>query len=101
MRFRVLVQPSARRELGDAFRWIARRSPGRARSWREGVSQAILSLADFPRRCSLAPENDDFDIEVRQRLYGDYRILFAIEGDVVSILHVRHGARRPLPPDEL
>jgi hypothetical protein len=32
-------------------------------------------------------------------LYGDkphvYRILFSIEGDIVFILHVRHGARMP------
>jgi hypothetical protein len=32
-------------------------------------------------------------------LYGrrpyTYRILFAIEGDVVQVLHIRHARRRP------
>ncbi|MDP8925057.1 MAG: type II toxin-antitoxin system RelE/ParE family toxin [Chloroflexota bacterium] len=63
--------------------------------------QSIQTLADFPRRCPLACENDDFDVEVRQRLHGDYRILFTVDGGTVRILHVRHGARRPLTPDEM
>jgi hypothetical protein len=33
-------------------------------------------------------------------LYGRhphvYRILFAIDGDVVQVLHVRHGRRKPV-----
>ncbi|WP_113961620.1 hypothetical protein [Roseimicrobium gellanilyticum] len=48
----------------------------------------------------MAPENrfGIFDREVRQMLYGKgywkYRILFFVEGDIVQIVHVRHGARR-------
>jgi hypothetical protein len=37
---------------------------------------------------------------MRQLLYGRkphlYRILFTIDGDVVYVLHVRHGRRRHL-----
>jgi toxin ParE1/3/4 len=37
---------------------------------------------------------------VRQLLYGHkphvYRILYTIEGDTVSIVHVRHGRRQPI-----
>jgi hypothetical protein len=55
----------------------------------------------LPRRCPIAPENDDFDVEVRQLLYGEFRVLFTVEDDVVRVLHVRHGARRFLTPDEL
>ena len=101
MSYSILIQPPAERDVEDVFRWIARRSPERARVWREGVFQAVRTLADFPRRCSLAHENDDFDVEVRHLLYGDYRILFTIDSGTVRILHIRHGARRPLPPDEI
>jgi hypothetical protein len=37
---------------------------------------------------------------VRHLLYGRrphvYRILFTIESDVVQVLHIRHGRRRPV-----
>ncbi len=101
MKYRVEIMPPALRELDDAFGWIARHSPARAERWQARAMRAIQSLTDFPRRCPLAPENDDFGGEVRQLLYGEYRILFDIEGDTVRILHVRHGAQRPLAPDEL
>ncbi len=101
MKYRLRITPSARRELDEALDWIARRSPGSARPWQVGALRVIRSLTDFPRRCSLAPENDAHKVEVRQLLYGDYRILFTIDGETVRILRVRHGARRPVTPDEL
>jgi plasmid stabilization system protein ParE len=101
MRYRVEIMPAALRELDDAFGWIARRSPARAERWQARAMRALRSLTEFPRRCPLAPEGDDFGVEVRQLLYGEYRVLFDIQGDTVRILHVRHGARRPLPPDEM
>lgn len=101
MRYRLRFTQSARRELREAFRWIARRSPGRARAWQAGAIEAAESLTTLPRRCSLAPEGDAVGIEIRQLLYGDYRILFAIDSDLVRILHVRHGAQRPLTPDDI
>jgi plasmid stabilization system protein ParE len=64
------------------------------------LQDAIASLAEFPARCSLAPENPGFPFEVRHLLYGQsphvYRILFTIEDKTVYILHIRHGRRQPL-----
>jgi plasmid stabilization system protein ParE len=73
----------------------------RAEAWLDGVLAAIDTLTSLPRRCPLAPENDEFDVEVRQLLYGEHRILFTVEDDVVRVLHVLHGARRFLTPDEV
>ena len=68
--------------------------------WFLALEDAIASLAAFPERCPLAPETGRFPFAVRQLLYGRkphaYRILFTIEGDVVKILHIRHGRRRPV-----
>jgi len=67
--------------------------------WFQGLEQAIASLADFPMRCPLAPENADSAFEVRQLLYGRkphlYRVLFTVKGDTVAILHIWHGRRGP------
>ena len=88
--YRILIQPPAADDLDAAYRWIARDSPRRAEAWLDGVVDAIQTLSSFPRRCPLAPEDDAFDVEIRQLLYGDFRIL-----------HVRHGARRSIGPEEL
>ena len=48
-----------------------------------------------------APENQDTKIEVRQLLYGRYRILYTVRGSVVFVLTVRHGARQLMTAEEL
>jgi hypothetical protein len=68
--------------------------------WFLKLDEAIASLAKMPKRCKLAPENTAFPFEVRELLYGQkphiYRILFTIEGNVVYVLHLRHGRRATL-----
>jgi hypothetical protein len=61
----------------------------------------IYTLENLPTRCPIAPENDAFDVEVRQLLFGKYRILFWIDGRIVRVLHIRHGARRRLGDSDL
>jgi len=99
--YQVLVQPPAIQDLASAYDRIARRSPDRAETWVSGALEAIQTLRDFPNRCPLAPENDVFEVEIRQLLFRAFRILFTVDGDTVRILHVRHGAQRPLTIDEL
>lgn len=98
MTFRVITQPRAEAEAEEAFRWIYERSPEAAVRWYRELREAIESLATDPQRCALAPENESFEPEIRQLLYGRrrgvYRILFTIRGGVVSVLSVLHGARR-------
>ena len=57
-------------------------SPPQARKWIEGLYKAILSLEKIPLRCSFAFENDFFEEEIRQLIYGKgrnvYRILFTV-----------------------
>ncbi|HEX5324880.1 MAG TPA: type II toxin-antitoxin system RelE/ParE family toxin [Capsulimonadaceae bacterium] len=81
--------------------WLIENAPEYVERWQEGLEGSVSSLSHFPARCPLAPEDNAFDIEVRQLLYGSYRILFTLvdvdrdgERETVRILHVRHGARR-------
>jgi plasmid stabilization system protein ParE len=90
-------------EVQDTFLWLLGRSPDYADRWQAGLEASVNSLSEFPTRCPLAPESDRFEVEVRQQLYGPYRILFTLvdtdhdgAADTVRILHVRHGARRLL-----
>jgi len=102
MRYRVAIEPPALADIEEAFRWLAERTPERAAAWFHGIVEAVLRLENHPERCPLAPENDEFDEEIRQLLYGRrhgrYRILFTIRQQTVFILHVHHGAREHLRP---
>jgi plasmid stabilization system protein ParE len=102
MTYRIVIQPAAQVAMEEAFRWVQERAPARAARWYNGLVEAINSLATFPERCPLAPEANAFDEEIRQLLYGKradvYRILFTIQQEIVSVLYVRHGARKFLEP---
>jgi plasmid stabilization system protein ParE len=84
-------------------RRIARDNPDAAAKWFRNLVKKIDSLESMPERHPIAPESDDFPEEIREAFLGKrqnkYRILFAIRGDTVHVLHVRHGAREPLRPD--
>ncbi len=106
MTYRVEIASTAYDELEEAFCWIAKDSPVAAARWRNGMFDTLRSLRELPNRCALAPENDVFAEEIRQLLYGKrphvFRILFNVDGAVVQILHIRHGAREHLqatPPE--
>ena len=101
MAYTIIIESSADRELDEAYRWIAENnSPENAMLWYFDILEAIKTLENFPERCALAPENQFFREEIRQLLYGKYRILFEIDDEAVRILHVRHGSREYLRPDE-
>ena len=98
MVFRVETSAEAELDAISILEWLTAQHAGEAGfRWFMAMDEAIASLANFPARCALAPENARFPIEVRQLLYGrkphTYRILFTIRGDTVHVLHIRHGRR--------
>ena len=102
MKYVVRYSAPAEAEAEEAYLWICKQSPLYSAKWLAGLLEAIASLDSNPESYPLAPEADTFHRPIRQRLYGKrrgiYRILFEIEGDVVKVLHIRHGARRFLEP---
>jgi plasmid stabilization system protein ParE len=101
MDFRVELSEQAQRDIAAIYEWLQSQQAGDAgQRWFLALRAAVASLTNLPSRCPLAPENRDSPFEVRYLLYGRrphvYRILFAIESDVVQVLHIRHGRRRPV-----
>jgi plasmid stabilization system protein ParE len=101
MTFRVEISADAERDAEAILEWLLSEQAGETGiRWFLELERAIKSLESFPERCALAPENQRFPFEVRQLLYGRkphvYRILFAVEGETVQVLHVRHGRRQAL-----
>src|SRR5436190_10811998 len=104
MEYQVRLSAQAAIDADEAYARIVEYAPKTAARWNIKLFQAIDSLQSFPQRCSLAPESDAFQQEIRQIFHGKrrqkYRILFTIHGDTVRILRILHGAKQSLKPDE-
>lgn len=98
MTYLVSLTARAERDLGLLFESIHAEDSETARTWYQGLKKAILSLEKLLNRCAPAHEN----ARLRNLLYGRkphiYRIIFRVleKERRVEVLHVRHGARRPL-----
>lgn len=97
--YRVEPTDKALMDAGEAYFWINEQSEGAALRWYEGLLKAFRSLEKNPLRCPLAPESVFFEEEIRQLIYGKYRILFTVEGETVFVLRVRHSAQEYLRPE--
>ena len=96
MEHEIEVADAAMAELVGIVAWIARDSSTDAVRWLGAFWKSVRSLRSYPGRCPLAPEDVTSIVEVRQLVFGDYRVLFTIRDSQVRVLHVRHGAMRPL-----
>jgi plasmid stabilization system protein ParE len=101
MAHNVRITRRAYEQIDESAAYIATDSPMAARRWRDKIIADIDSLQHFPLRHGLAPEASAVGVEVRQMMHGVYRILYTFDGNMVTIHGIRHGARRPLRPDEL
>jgi plasmid stabilization system protein ParE len=97
--YRVELSEPAKLEIAEAQDWIDADSSTAAERWIERFYDALDGLKTMPARCPFAPENNDHVEEIRQLIYGRYRVLFTIFPGRVLVLHVRHGARLPLRPE--
>ena len=97
MSYEVIVSADAQGEMDEAFEWLVAQSPQHGPVWYNDLLDAILSLGEMPTKCPRAPESAVSPEEIRQLLFGGkrhaYRVLFAIRGQRVMVLHVRHAAR--------
>jgi len=104
MAFQVRLTQHAKDEIDTAYSWLRERNSDYADKWFRELMNAIATLQEKPKRCSIAPERDEFAKEIRQLMYGKsrnkYRILFAVREDAVFVLHVRHSSQARLITEE-
>jgi len=98
MAFRVEFTPRARTDLDELYNWVSENAPYRGPLWFDRFEATILSLKTFPERCSAVESLSTSEHTIRQLVFGRkkhrYVVYYAVFGDVVRILHVRHGVRK-------
>lgn len=95
MTHRVQTTESALADVVQIGNWIiSQGAPDAAGKWVSGLMATLRSLEVMPERCSVAPESSECEGEIRQLVFGDYRVLLTVRDECVFVLHVRHGRRR-------
>ena len=94
-RYRIVMAPSASRDLDRIFKYVFAISPVGARSLKNSILDQIASLKFFPHR-TVALERQSLP-EIRSVPIENYIIYFSIleESRTVQILRIHHGARKP------
>jgi plasmid stabilization system protein ParE len=92
-RYRVNITPTAEQDIEDIWFYIAEESPENATAFILALEDQIGTLESLPERCPLIPENELLNRGYRHLIHGSYRTIFRVEGRVVYVLRVIHGAR--------
>lgn len=90
-KYRIEIKPTAENDLTRRYLQIAEDSPQNALAHYERIMATIEKLDVLAERCPIAPEDSDIGKGIRNLIVGNYRVLYLVDGDVVQVLHVRHG----------
>jgi len=107
MIYKVIISQTAESDIRSILDYIRRDKPQAATSFGNRLIEAIESLSVFPKRGWAVRELSQAGADYRQIVVGRYRIIFDIEGALVRVHRVFHGARLLDPsileehPDEI
>ncbi len=90
-RFAVQYASKAKKDLQESYDWgVENWGQEEADDWVFQIDNLIgKHLSNIPLACPFAPENSDFDFELRQLVIHRYRILFRVLENNVFILRIR------------
>ena len=107
MAYRVVLADSAKADAHALYDRVITAAPHQGPLWFEEFIDCLYSLDHLPLRCPLAREAEKARRKIRCLLFGKrrnvYRILYEVEEarKTVRVLHIRHGARRDMQPEEI
>lgn len=80
-------------DIQSALEFIARDKRPAAEEWLEEILERIYRPESFPLRAARIPESSTIGGDYRHLIFGQYRIIFRIDGKTVKIIRVIHAAR--------
>lgn len=88
---RLLLSPEAREEFEAAERYYGRQVPGLDARWREEIRGALRRLRAWP--LAFPVERGDIRRLILSRF--PYKLLYAVEADVIYVVAIAHQHRKP------
>jgi len=88
---KIIWSPLAVQRMTEIADYISRDNPTTAVNWAKAVFEKIENIVEFPYMERVVPEADRN--EIRELIFKNYRIIYRVEIDHISILTIRHGRR--------
>jgi len=95
---KIVWSPLAVDRASEIARYIAQDKPSAAEDWVDIVFSKVNQLKTTPEIGRIVPEINNN--QIRELIYGNYRIIYRLEKKKISILTIRHG-KQILPIDEI
>jgi toxin ParE1/3/4 len=89
---RIEYSHRAQTDLLNIFSYLSERNPRAAVSVVREIRNRIETLPAFPLK---APRTDVSDTRRLEIVRYPYFVFYRVEGDIISIVHIRHASRRP------
>jgi len=86
---KIIWSPLAQQRVKKIAEYIAEDNLGAAQKWIHSIYDSVKRLEDFPESGRIVPEFGKR--QIREILFGDYRIIYRLDKETVKILTVRHG----------
>ena len=90
--------PLAIERVTEIALYIAEDKPMASDKWVVSIFKTVEKLSAFPKSGRIVPEFGRD--EIRELMYGNYRIIYQVSSSLIEILTVRHGSQI-LPEDEI
>jgi plasmid stabilization system protein ParE len=106
MSYRLVIVEPAEIDVNQIYGYLLPRSPQGAYSWYRAFQACLERITLQPLACSIAPENAEFEFEIRQALFKTkhgtpYRCVFTVVAGEVRILRVRGPGQAPLKTSDI
>ncbi len=95
---KIIWSPLAVDRASEIAEYISQDNLSASAKWVENLFEKVQLLKSSPMSGRMVPEIQRKDI--RELIYGNYRIIYRLETKTVAILTVRHG-KQILPIDEI
>ncbi len=91
MAFKIKWSPRAAANFEDICNYIGRDSEHYAALFAKKVNAIIKAIPQFPKVGRIVPEFRDENL--RERIYGNYRIVYRLKEELVEIVTICHAAK--------
>lgn len=95
---RIVWSPESIADLDGIRDYIARDSEAYADAFVQKILATVRSLPEFPESGRLVPEVRN--ARYREKIVGNYRIVYRTEGGDIHVVTIWHGARLLKLPEE-
>jgi plasmid stabilization system protein ParE len=96
-RFHVEFTAGADRDLHSIHDLINQDRPHAAARWLRELQKRVNLLETMPLGFEIIPEAADLALPLRHVLYGNYRIIYLVTENRVSIVRIVHASRHLTP----